>query len=352
MAETSKKSSIASRRKALEHHLGSLLGFDDVSDVLEHLLTIDTSEDLLEYLSQLLGLDEGAVVDFVEDISRFRGGQELIHIAVLDDDIPSPVTESSEAKNDGACDEGEKPNSWKEQWDHDVEKRNGKKSEVEKQLAAKQIEFGELEKTNNKRNMLNARKQQQRQQGQKNKSSKVAAASVSVPAASAAASAKPEQQIQKKNAPSNSEDKEQAVAAKSSTAPAPAPPPRGKPEIICGCFGAMHKPLTNCLYCGRIACSKEGCGYCAFCGFLIEKVTVVASDDGKVDKVLLHKERLLKFDREFTKRTVVLDDQADYFSNSNSLWLNEDERADADERDDERRRDIHERKKQVLSIHL
>lgn len=65
---------------------------------------------------------------------------------------------------------------------------------------------------------------------------------------------------------------------------------------------------------------------------------------------LLHKERLLKFDREFTQRTKIYDDQADYFSNSTSMWLTEDEQMNALEKDEARRKEMHERKKQVLDI--
>ena len=70
----------------------------------------------------------------------------------------------------------------------------------------------------------------------------------------------------------------------------------------------------------------------------------------KFEKALLHKERLLKFDREFTKRTTILDDQADYYSNSKSQWLEENERADAEEKDDDRRKELHERKNQTLKL--
>jgi antitoxin (DNA-binding transcriptional repressor) of toxin-antitoxin stability system len=49
-------------------------------------------------------------------------------------------------------------------------------------------------------------------------------------------------------------------------------PTRGKATSVCGCFGAIHAPLTNCLLCGRISCTKEGYGFCAFCGYMVEEV--------------------------------------------------------------------------------
>lgn len=56
------------------------------------------------------------------------------------------------------------------------------------------------------------------------------------------------------------------------------PPPKSHPSMgtastVCGCFGSVHKPLTNCLYCGRISCEREGYDYCPFCGLLVEQVS-------------------------------------------------------------------------------
>lgn len=59
-------------------------------------------------------------------------------------------------------------------------------------------------------------------------------------------------------------------------------PPKGKPSIVCGCFGSLHKPLTNCLYCGRISCEREGYDFCPFCGMLVEQVK------GKGDGYVIH----------------------------------------------------------------
>jgi len=53
-------------------------------------------------------------------------------------------------------------------------------------------------------------------------------------------------------------------------------PPKGKASVVCGCFGSLHRPLTNCLYCGRISCEREGYDFCPFCGMLVEQVS-----DGK-----------------------------------------------------------------------
>ena len=108
----------------------------------------------------------------------------------------------------------------------------------------------------------------------------------------------------------------------------PARPSRGEAKRVCGCFGTSCAPLTNCLRCGRISCRTEGYGYCAFCGYLIEKVIVKEGGKGKLTEAELHKERLLRYDKELAQRTTVLDDQADYFEAGSVEWLTGEERAE------------------------
>ena len=227
---------------------------------------------------------------------------------------------------------------------------NGKSEFVGKSSESKQKQQKQINKSSpeNKREEVNARKQQKtkvklRKEGDARPSSK-----------------EKEEEVEKKNQHdgkqptliSTGADTGSVTNRGESDARDTKAPSRGKAKLICGCFGTKHKPLTNCLFCGRIACEEEGYNYCGHCGYLIEKSKVVKGKDGTIDSALLHKERLLKFDREFTKRTVIYDDQADYFSNSSSIWLNEGERANAEEHDRERRRGIHERKQQVLSLDL
>ncbi len=129
---------------------------------------------------------------------------------------------------------------------------------------------------------------------------------------------------------------------------APKLPAKGKAKYNCGCFGTKHKALANCLHCGRIICQKEGFGYCPFCGFLITQSSNEV-DKKKMDSATLHKERLLQFDREFTKRTVIYDAQSDYYHH-NSSWLNETERAEQLQKEEERRQLLHGRQKQKLQV--
>ena len=327
----------ASARKALEGHLASLLGFDEVSDVFDHLVTIETEDDLLEYLSALLGLEGAAVGDFVDDIWRFQRGEELVNISVIE--------ENSEVGN-SAVDTPQVDVTPKPAATSARKEREEKK--VEQKLAALKLEDStklRKEKKQNskadtavdKRAKLNIAREQKQQQKKKEADARAnEAAGRNAGKSAAEAVSKPTRNTKE----TRMDD-------------VPKLPQRGKASVVCGCFGTVHKPLTNCLHCGRIACEIEGYGFCGFCGYLIEKVALAERNrDGKFDKALLHKERLLKFDREFTKRTHVYDDQADYFSNTTSTWLDERERNDAEEKDEARRKDIHERKKHTLTLDL
>jgi hypothetical protein len=70
------------------------------------------------------------------------------------------------------------------------------------------------------------------------------------------------------------------------------------------------------------------------------------------DDAWIHKERLLRYDREAAQRTVVVDDQADYYSNATSVWLTENERNEAAAQEKQRQEDIHLRKKMQLNLAL
>ena len=132
------------------------------------------------------------------------------------------------------------------------------------------------------------------------------------------------------------------------------PTQHGTPESrVCGCYGTLHKPLTNCLSCGRISCTLEGYDYCHFCGYLVSPPTIPQSNSGEasISSSWLLKERLLRYDRELQQRTKVVDDQEDYYSNTTSTWLTEDEKRNAHEKVQRRQEELtHSGKKQVLNL--
>jgi len=317
-------------RTALEHRLASLLGFDDaVEDIFEQLLSIDSSEDLFEYLSSLLGDDGDSVKQFVQDVERFQKDEALIHstkattynTTLLQDNSNE---ESKKKVIDAAAEQRARVAA--------AEKEKKQRQEDERQkrkLEQQQQQQKEKAKSKNKREEM-LKKKKENQANKKAGGNK----KTSLPKSNDTASAV-------KQTTNNNVKK---------ALEKPTPPQRGKAKFTCGCFGTRHKPLTNCLHCGRIACEKEGYGYCPFCGYLIEQLDIQMGENKKLDKALIHKERLLKFDREFTQRTVILDDQADYFSNTTSAWLNEEEQYEAEERDAKKRQEMHERKKLTLDI--
>jgi len=437
---TSSHPSHRRRRLMLQRQLGSLLGLDadssdygnddnddddgnddgndDTSDVLDHLLTITERDDLLEYLTLLLGLDGAAaassaesraVVEFVDDVWRYRndgsnktpGGDADI----ADNDESGEGDEGEGVHDDGVATDGTTAtpaSSWKEQWENDATKRKEKEAEITgNRVASLELVDEESQEVHHQRQ--ERRKQQRRQEGrrQENSEKQVVVQTQSKKnknirkeeevTSRGDADGNDETTSRSSNPSRNSKNKStKSGPSEPSTTngtttksqnhphqPASAKPIRGTPRIVCGCFGMKHKPLTNCLRCGRIVCAREGqrddddddddcCTFCAHCGYRIDGEAVIDAisatakgndrDKELVRKALLHKERLLKFDREFAQRTVILDDQADYFggggNTAGSLWMDEEERADAEEREAERRRNLHERKKQVLDIDL
>lgn len=136
-------------------------------------------------------------------------------------------------------------------------------------------------------------------------------------------------------------------------------------RTFCHCQAGKHKLVANCLKCGRIVCEIEGSGPCNFCGNLVctkEEFDKIRSGSNKgknlrddlmkknwglnetslvnieideiskqldmsqmSEKAVAHKEKLLDYDRTSAKRTQVIDDESDYF-NTNSKWLNEEQR--------------------------
>merc|ERR1712136_613281 len=153
----------------------------------------------------------------------------------------------------------------------------------------------------------------------------------------------------------------------------------------CECQATKHKLISNCLHCGRIVCDQEGSGPCFFCGNLVctkqelefmnqgtkkaEQLKKKLLNDlpptqlktstplsqvsdlvkppelpGKKAKIAeglvkaqAHKEKLLEFDQNHTKRTHVIDDESDYYSTGTASWLTEKEREAVQKKEEELR---------------
>ncbi|XP_054982427.1 activating signal cointegrator 1 isoform X3 [Sorex araneus] len=144
----------------------------------------------------------------------------------------------------------------------------------------------------------------------------------------------------------------------------------------CDCLGQKHKLINNCLVCGRIVCEQEGSGPCLFCGSLVctreeqdilqrdsnksqkllKKLMAGTENSGKTDlstkdllphqelkikcgleKAIKHKDKLLEFDRTSIRRTQVIDDESDYFASDSNQWLSKIERETLQKREEELR---------------
>jgi activating signal cointegrator 1 len=136
-------------------------------------------------------------------------------------------------------------------------------------------------------------------------------------------------------------------------------PSQGTAKVVCGCFGTMHKALNNCLHCGRISCEREGYDYCPFCSYMVyenRSETMYQSTSSATTTINKEaweqKERLLQYDREFAQRTIILDDQADYYNRATSSWLSEQERQEAEKHEQERANAIQKRPAPKMSLDI
>mmetsp|Transcript_40805 Transcript_40805/g.59924 ORF Transcript_40805/g.59924 Transcript_40805/m.59924 type:complete len:363 (+) Transcript_40805:148-1236(+) len=349
----------------LEKDLEGILGFDDVSDVFHHLIEIPTEEDLRSYLTELLGpsmANSEQVHAFVKNVQRYVKGEPIVSNIGGDkngDDTKTIDTKASETKSAQSSFKcattglaaGNNHGRQSERKHMRNKGRPTTKNTTGRQKEKRQNQKRE-ESHNFQRPSKNIPDETQTKQ-QKQAPIKLTPKVQSTEKDLLAREGEQKQQVQTKKLPSAAKEEasiQTQVPIETMVSSKPLPPRRGKAKVVCGCFGTKYKALTNCLHCGRIACEKEGYGYCPFCGYLIEKVAIQADDKGNIDPAIIHKERLLKFDREFTRRTVILDDQADYFSSSTSMWLNEDERQNAEDQDKKQRQDLHERKAPKLNI--
>ncbi len=238
---TNSKMGDAESRRKLENALGKLLGFEEgeAEDLLEHLFTIDSDNDLSEYLVQLLGGQTPDMLDFVENMSRYRRGESIVSVdedqseadqkeSPEESDFVSPTQEIAALDSFRAMAMGNNT-------------RNAKKNAGRKNTKQKQGSKSRVPPPKS----VNSRKNPQ------------IASSDTVQSENVVGSSSNQNRTQH-------QQKEMGVVEKSH-------PARGKAKVVCGCFGTKYKALTNCLYCGRIICEAEGYGFCPFCGFMVEE---------------------------------------------------------------------------------
>lgn len=205
---------------------------------------LDVAQDLLEYLSQLLGDLKPEVLDFAENVGRFKRGEPL-SISIDDkgpkipEQLPNSGANSAISQSNAAMDKKPVPpppqsSKAKALQDRQTQKQGKsrvpppKKKQPPPSSLAKNVKNSN---NNNSKSHTSASKGGTQKQG----------GTIQNVATSKAPPAKPSR------------------------------PSKGTAKTVCGCYGTMHKALTNCLSCGRISCAKEGYDYCPFCGCLVEE---------------------------------------------------------------------------------
>lgn len=285
-------------RLKLQKALGKLLGFEDgAEDVLEYLITIEAENDLSEYLDQLLGGELLGVEEFVQNIFRYKQntGESFDFIADDDSTIKNTVKEGKSNISTIITSTSK----------HDKKKRS--KIQARKEMKLSKVSPSK----NDSRNKIN---------NNNNSHDNDIGESRTLSDQPSPYNATQHQNNNKSNGvtdQSKYQQQQQTIAKKYH-------PSRGKAKRVCGCFGARHEPLTNCLYCGRISCVVEGYDFCPFCGYMVEEAGIESND-----KAMNQKNRLLRFDRDFARRTVIIDDQCDY--QMPTTWMTEDEKQLAEE---------------------
>jgi len=293
---------------ALEKKLQHLLGFDEVLDVLDHLLSMLDPADVEEYLSSLLGDNTTEVKEFVSQINSYKlnGGKEDIFI--VDDTKTNSLTS-------------------KPSLEANIRKSSGDLEKISVVIPKAEVKL----------NVNNTPIKIPQTKAKLKPKSKTGIAVAKVGSAKSLNTKKEQKQTNKASSASST----------ASTTPKPVMPQKGPPPPACGCFGTLHQCLTNCLHCGRIACEKEGYGYCCFCHNLIEDPSIQGIQD---DAATRHKQRLLKFDRENVRRMEVIDKDIPNDNNAISVWLNEEERQIAEQLENKRRDAMHTRANMTLQL--
>ena len=343
-----------SDKTSLEERLATLLGIDIsddrdyVTDVLNSLVDIGDADDVAEYLSGFVG-DADSMEDklqsFARDVKKFASG-ESISSSAEDAKPAAKPTASGESKPKAKVVLDEAAAQREEIRQRELKARE--RQRVEQELWAKKKEEEEEKRRKREAEEATAAAAEKKKKEllvQKNKARQAQAAAQKKANDAAAQQSK----TTKKPVPTKREPKKQQKQ--------PLKPKKGTPKSkCCGCYGNKHKPLTNCLHCGRISCEIEGINdYCHFCGNFIEDISssqMTNTGDPKQNSAIRHKERLLEFDRTSAQRTHIHDDQEDYFVSSNSMWATQEEQVGAREMEEERRQKLHDRKKPVLNINF
>ena len=354
----------AANREALEQRLAKLLGIstneDDheyVTDIFNSLVDIgDNTDDVVEYLTNFGG--DGNLRDFAIDLKKFKDGDDddiILSSAtdIKEDEKPPAPSTVGEPKPKAKIILDEAAAQREEIKRREMEARE--KQRMEQEFMKKKKMEEEEEQQHKRRDMEAAVAKQKLAENQWG-NNKAGISTPIAPQNQKKGGGLQQTQTNVKNMKQQQQAKKTDSKSIASKKQQQSKPQKGKPKNkCCGCYGNKHKPLTNCLHCGRISCEIEGYDYCHFCNNLIQDAAEIIGNAENVnidDSALRHKERLLEFDRTYAQRTAIHDDQEDYFVAASSMWSSEQEQEDARIMEEERRKKLHERQKQTLNINF
>lgn len=336
--------SVGNKDSLLKRLAGILdVGDDDneyITDVLDQLIDIgEDADDVASYLTSFLGGDDAGddVLQFADDVRRFKLGEEITLLETVDNPSTKQDAFVMAEKNPPSKQDNYTTHDRQLQQQRNEEKKPKKQQPIREALTAETPSRATSAQSSEIKQKLE--KDEEVVQVQRNNGGP------SKPKNNQTCSSTVQQNRSKRQG-----SKDKAVPMKEHQKPLPEIK-KGKAKKVCGCFGTKHKPLTNCLHCGRISCEAEGYDFCPFCHILIEDFSTRIRIDNSSSSALLHKERLLEFDRTAEARTKVLDDQEEWYS-SNSMWSTQEEQQIAREKEEERRKLLHERQKQTLEINF
>ena len=293
---------------------------DYVTDVLDQLIECEDVDDVASYLTSFLGGDDADgdnnLMQFAIDVKRFKLGEDILETAYV-----------------SAAPKQQEKDTTQHQLQQQQKRQEEEQNEQQQRLSA--TAFGAAAPSK-KVHIPEMREKPQNKKGASTQTNKAHSSSSKGDRA--------KQQVSKSNNIAAKKQQLQPLLPKELK--------KGKAKTICGCYGNKHQVLTNCLHCGRISCEVEGYDFCPFCHILIEDFSKRMQGDSSSSSALLHKERLLEFDRTAAARTHILDDQEDYFVSQSSMWSTEREKIMAREKEEERRKMLHERQKQTLIINF
>ena len=116
----------------------------------------------------------------------------------------------------------------------------------------------------------------------------------------------------------------------------PVPASRKAVREKCSCLAKTelggHPLIGNCVSCGRIVCDAEDYGDCLTCGASKETIhwlDLGSSASAEAASAVEHKDRLVQYDREGTRRTKIYDDSTDWFAEGSDIWKGKAEREEA-----------------------